>query len=758
MISGCAADDGDVTAQITDATKSWVVNEWADGILQITSGNGSYRRFDIISNTADTLTVQQNEVAGDVGSEYTICGTQQYSNAFPRYAYELGEIQVGDSYEIGTGDDENGFGDYWNKTITKMQLFDNKLFVSTGLNYEYGAQVWYTEDGDNWTVTEPTNSFGNFHTKTGYPDSQKPVSTSISSLASASVSGIEVLYAGGAGTSGATSEVDLGGCSRVAKLTDFGWEFIVDANVDENDSGTNENGFGDGMGCTLLTGNFLPWSLTSFKDKLMAGIQTLVGARVLYSTNGSSEDGSWFYSVGGDSALPAGFDGVINGGIPTMYQNVAVNLSPFEDYLYAGLVATYAPEGGATEEYLTGSHIWKTSDGIAWQQVTVDGFGDDHVVGFEAFTPFAEELYVSASKGASASTESLGGAELYRLISGTPEDIDADGILNIEDNCPQKPNGPELGICTAGTIVNNPCRTSDDCGAGGFCSMNQEDTDGDGLGDACNENLHHFYPAMQEALDAMVSDSMVTVRTVEVEEWEEDSNYYYAFEPNNVDPTVGFIIYPGAWLDPRAYAPAAHAIAAQGFLTVIVKMPDDVAVKGHKRANEIMSEYPGIKRWSIGGHSLGGSFSCAYAKEFTDKLAGVILWASYPSQSFRLDDTELKAISIYGTNDGHPETIEASAEHLPAGAEFVKIEGGNHTQFGYYDTSPMAYQEGDNPADITREEQQAQVIQATVVFLEQFNMSPPTSAIPTLSEWGMIIFMIIILGIGVVTLLRRRMV
>ena len=33
----------------------------------------------------------------------------------------------------------------------------------------------------------------------------------------------------------------------------------------------------------------------------------------------------------------------------------------------------------------------------------------------------------------------------------------------------------------------------------------------------------------------------------------------------------------------------------------------------------------------------------------------------------------------------------------------------------------------------------------------------PTSAVPTLSEWGMIIFMTIIMGLGVVTLLRRRM-
>jgi hypothetical protein len=672
MISGCEEDDGALTAQFTDSTKSWVEDEWAGEVLQITSGEGRYRRFDIIGNTADTLTVQQNEVAGNVGSEYTICGMQEYANSFPPYEYELGEIQEGDSYEIGTGNDENGFGDYWNKTITKMYIANNKLYVSTGLNYDYGAQVWYTKDGDNWTVIEPTNSFGNFHTNTGYPDSQKPVSTSISSLVSSSVSGTEVLYAGAAGTSGTSSEVNLGACSRVAKLTTSGWELIVDAKVDDDDTGTNENGFGDGMGCTLNTGNFLPWSLASFDNKLVAGIQSLGGARVLYSTDGSSEDGSWFYSVGGDGLLPAGFDGEVNGGIPTIYQNVAVNLFPFGDYLYAGLVATFAPATGATAEYLTGSHIWKTSDGINWQQVTVDGFRDDYVVGFEAFTTFAGELYVSASKGASSSTEGLGGASILRLASDPSDDYDKDliinstdncpalananqtdsdlddsgdacdncpldansdqedadgdgtgdvcdddddndGVLNSTDNCPQKPNGPELGICTAGTIVKDPCRTSDVCGVGGFCSMSQEDTDGDGLGDACEEDLHHYYPSMQEALDAMVSDGMVTVRTVEVEEWEENSNYYYAFEPNNVNPTVGFIIYPGAWLDPRAYAPPAHTIAAEGYLIIIVKMPDDLAVKGPRRANEIMSEYPGIERWVIGGHSLGGSFSCAYA-------------------------------------------------------------------------------------------------------------------------------------------------
>ena len=112
--------------------------------------------------------------------------------------------------------------------------------------------------------------------------------------------------------------------------------------------------------------------------------------------------------------------------------------------------------------------------------------------------------------------------------------------------------------------------------------------------------------------------------------------------------------------------------------------------------------------------------ACAYAEEFTEEVEGVILWASWPSEAFRLDSTELKAISIYGTNDGHPDTIEAGAEHLPADAEFVKIKGGNHTQFGWYDTCPDPVQEGDNPADITREKQQAIIISETLEFLSQF--------------------------------------
>ena len=238
------------------------------------------------------------------------------------------------------------------------------------------------------------------------------------------------------------------------------------------------------------------------------------------------------------------------------------------------------------------------------------------------------------------------------------------------------------------------------------------------------------HPPMPEALEAMESDISVTVETVEVAEWEEGSNYYYVFKPKYANPKIGFIFYPGGLVDPRAYAPPARAIAAKGYLTVIVKMVRDLAVFSSDRADKIISDYSGIKTWIIGGHSIGGSFSCSYAQGHTDKINGVVLWAAWPSEDFRLDNTDLKAISIYGTKDGHPDEIKAGAEHLPEDTPFVEMQGGNHTQFGYYwdGVNENFVQEGDNPADISREDQQKQIIKATLDFLEQFkeNSCPAT--------------------------------
>ena len=83
--------------------------------------------------------------------------------------------------------------------------------------------------------------------------------------------------------------------------------------------------------------------------------------------------------------------------------------------------------------------------------------------------------------------------KIYCFGSGYPTtDSDSDGPIDIRDNCPQTPNGPNSGTCTSGSIGTSctiPGENPSECGTGGFCSMDQEDADGDSLGDACDTCL-----------------------------------------------------------------------------------------------------------------------------------------------------------------------------------------------------------------------------------------------------------------------------
>ena len=218
---------------------------------------------------------------------------------------------------------------------------------------------------------------------------------------------------------------------------------------------------------------------------------------------------------------------------------------------------------------------------------------------------------------------------------------------------------------------------------------------------------------MAEALEAMGSDAAVTVRSVYVKTW---IGSYYAFEPANTKPLKGLIFYQGAFVDPRAYAPALRLIAEKGYLTVLVGMPFDIAFFGYERALKIMKDFPDIEQWAIGGHSLGGISACRFAKAYPQKVVGVMLWASGPSERSRLDNTAVQVTSLYGTNDGIVtiQVVEESRSHLPVHTRWVEIPGGNHTQFGWY---ANGCQRKDNPADISLQAQQNIVVNATLQFM-----------------------------------------
>jgi pimeloyl-ACP methyl ester carboxylesterase len=182
---------------------------------------------------------------------------------------------------------------------------------------------------------------------------------------------------------------------------------------------------------------------------------------------------------------------------------------------------------------------------------------------------------------------------------------------------------------------------------------------------------------------------------------------------------VGFVFLPGGNVDYQAYAPTLFEIAALGFLVVDVPMPLDLAVLGYGKAADVITAHPEIEHWAIGGHSLGGAMAARFVFENPTAVEGLVLWAAYPAESNALSTSSVQVISISATLDGlaTPDKIAASIPLLPADTTFVAIEGGNHAQFGFY-----GEQKGDNPAEISQEEQQAQIVEATAGFLAQFAM------------------------------------
>lgn len=192
-------------------------------------------------------------------------------------------------------------------------------------------------------------------------------------------------------------------------------------------------------------------------------------------------------------------------------------------------------------------------------------------------------------------------------------------------------------------------------------------------------------------------------------------NEWLVFYPYNTNAEMGLVFYPGGRVDARAYAPYAQAISDQGYLVVIVPMPLNLAFFGINRASAVMDAYPEINHWVVGGHSLGGAMAAEFAAASTDRINGLTLWASYPGQNNDLSNTPLPVLSIYASNDGlaTPGDILESKDRLPADATFIEIIGGNHAGFGWYGD-----QQGDGILQISHMEQQKQVVQAIINFLE----------------------------------------
>jgi len=187
------------------------------------------------------------------------------------------------------------------------------------------------------------------------------------------------------------------------------------------------------------------------------------------------------------------------------------------------------------------------------------------------------------------------------------------------------------------------------------------------------------------------------------------------FQPDSTTDK-GLIYYPGGLVDPEAYAVSAQGIADAGYMVVVPKMPLNLAFMGINRADRIRADYPEIDSWVIGGHSLGGAMAAEYAKNNVDRVDGLIMYASYPANYEDFIGFPVPFLTIIGSNDPGAPKQQAFYEAVSDSATLVIIEGGNHRQYADY-----SFQNNDGVATISSAEQQDQIINATIRFLEALN-------------------------------------
>jgi pimeloyl-ACP methyl ester carboxylesterase len=194
----------------------------------------------------------------------------------------------------------------------------------------------------------------------------------------------------------------------------------------------------------------------------------------------------------------------------------------------------------------------------------------------------------------------------------------------------------------------------------------------------------------------------------------------WTFRPTAAAPAVGFVLYPGGHVDPRAYAPLAREIARRGYLVVVPQVPLSLAFFDIDAAGRAISENPTVKTWAVGGHSLGGTASTIYVANHPGTISGLVLLASYPPDGTNLSQAKgpsgapLAALSVRGSNDGlvTPAKIEHAKPLLPASTIYVTIPGGNHAQFGDY-----GIQSGDGTPEITADTQVTKTAGLVSLFL-----------------------------------------
>ena len=225
-----------------------------------------------------------------------------------------------------------------------------------------------------------------------------------------------------------------------------------------------------------------------------------------------------------------------------------------------------------------------------------------------------------------------------------------------------------------------------------------------------------FSPAAPAALAALEPGAGLRI----------ERDRWIVLRPDGTELATALIFYPGGQVAPEGYAEPLREIAAAGFLVVIVPMPLDLAVFAPGRAEDVLEEFPAIRHWVIAGHSLGGAMAGRFVDRHPDAVDGLLLWDAYPADDLSGQTLPVRQLHRLDADGQAPASYRETDHLLPAQTERIALPGASHLNYGRFIAAERFRAMPGSMVEATMpiEEQHAQIVAATVEFLERVAAQP----------------------------------
>jgi hypothetical protein len=257
-----------------------------------------------------------------------------------------------------------GFGDPINGEVFRLAVFNNQLYASTySYSGDHGGEIWRSPTGnaDDWTRVV-ANGLGD--------------PTNISALTFEVFNG--VLYAGSGSWNTTTNQPT--GCEiwRSPSGNAGDWTRVVSAGL-------------GGQGCRDV------FALAEFGDALYAG------TKISDTISGANLPGQvWRCIAVSNCDQATDWTLLVDDGFGSPSNDSIRSLRVFAGQLYA-----------LTHNTVTGMEVWRTSDGIQWNQVGFAGWGDSNNI-----SPYWDNSLTVYNNSLVIGTENLAnGGEIWQLLN-----------------------------------------------------------------------------------------------------------------------------------------------------------------------------------------------------------------------------------------------------------------------------------------------------------------------------------------------------